>query len=193
MIMTKLILASQSPRRRELLGQMGLTDFAIIPAVGEEHIPQHLPPAQVVEELSRQKALEIAAQHPDAIVIGADTVVALGDLILGKPKDEADAIGMLTALSGNSHTVYTGFTVCCGHEIVTAHEATTVHFRSLTQSEIAAYVATGEPLDKAGSYGIQGRGGLLVEGISGDYCNVVGLPICQLGLVLRGFGVALLA
>ncbi len=189
---TTLILASQSPRRRELLGQMGLTDFQIIPAQGDEFIPEHATPAQAVESLSRQKAEEIAVQFPEAIVIGADTVVALENRILGKPQDEKDAIQMLTALSGNSHTVYTGVTVCHGEKILTAHEATVVHFRPLTSAEIAAYVATGEPMDKAGSYGIQGRGGLLVDSIQGDYPNVVGLPICLLGQMLGQFGVDVL-
>lgn len=184
-----LILASQSPRRRELLAQMGLADFQIIPALGEETIPPNASPAQAVEALSCQKAQEISTQYPHAVVIGADTVVALGDTILGKPKTQAEAIQMLTALSGRSHTVYTGITVCCGDKIITTHQATTVHFRPLTQVEIAAYVATGEPMDKAGSYGIQGRGGLLVQGISGDYPNVVGLPICLLGQILLQFGI----
>ncbi len=183
------ILASQSPRRRDLLAQMGLTDFLILPAQGEEHIPKNATPAQAVEALSRQKASEISALHPDAVVIGADTVVALGDTILGKPRDEAEAVATLSALSGQSHTVYTGITVCCGDHVVTTHEKTTVHFRPLTDAEIAAYVATGEPMDKAGSYGIQGRGGLLVSAIAGDYCNVVGLPICKLGQLLLDFGV----
>ncbi len=184
-----LILASQSPRRRELLAQMGLTDFQIIPAVGEESIPANATPQQAVEALSRQKAVEVAKKYPHAVVIGADTVVALGDTILGKPCDVADAIATLAALSGNAHTVYTGVTLCHGDTVLTAHEATAVHFRTLTPQEISAYVATGEPMDKAGSYGIQGLGGLLVDGISGDYSNVVGLPICKLGQMLRQFGI----
>lgn len=184
-----LILASQSPRRRELLNQMGLQSFQIIPALGEEIVPDNAPPAQAVEMLSRQKAQEIALQFPDAVIIGADTVVALDNQILGKPRDEHDARQMLKTLSGNSHIVYTGVTVCHGNKILTTHEETAIHFRHLTDSEIAAYIATGEPLDKAGSYGIQGIGGLFVDEIHGDYSNVVGLPICLLGQILRQFGV----
>lgn len=187
-----LILASQSPRRRQLLNQMGLRDFQIIPAVGEEVVPDNIHPAQAVELLSRQKAQEIALQFPDAVVIGADTVVSLDGKILGKPRDEQDAIGMLTALSGNTNTVYTGVTVCQGDKIITRSVATQVNFRHLTAQEISAYVATGEPLDKAGGYGIQGLGGLLISGIAGDYFNVVGLPIATLGQMLREFGVQIL-
>ena len=185
-----IILASQSPRRRELLAQMGLTDFIIRPAQGEEILDPSLTPHRLVEELSRQKAAEVAATaDPEDVIIAADTVVAVGDQVLGKPHSPQEAEAMLTALSGRTHTVYTGITVCRGDRSVTQHEATPVHFRTLTPEEISAYVSTGEPMDKAGSYGIQGLGGLLVEGIEGDYFNVVGLPICRLGLILRQFGV----
>ena len=152
-----IILASQSPRRRALLEQAGLTDFLVRPAQGEELPHPELTPEQLVEELSRQKAREIAQ-------------------------------AMLLALSGRSHTVYTGVTVRQGEQSLTEHEATTVQFRSLSPEEIAAYVATGEPMDKAGAYGIQGRGALLVEGIQGDYSNVVGLPLCRLGRMLARLG-----
>ena len=183
------ILASQSPRRRELLTQMGL-DFIIRPAVGEEIADPSLTPAQLVEELSRQKAAEVAlTAEDDDLIIAADTVVAVDGSILGKPHTPEAAVAMLTALSGRVNTVYTGVTVRRGNEIVTEHEATPVQFRTLSSGEIANYVATGEPLDKAGAYGIQGRGALLVEGIHGDYWNVVGLPICRLGNILRRFDV----
>ncbi len=188
----ELILASQSPRRRELLAQMGLTNFQIIPAQGEEIVPENATPAQVVKVLSQQKAQEIALQFPDAVIIGADTVVALDGKILGKPRDAQDAIQMLTALSGNTNTVYTGVTVCQGTHVLTRSVATQVTFRTLTPEEISAYVATGEPLDKAGSYGIQGLGGLLISGITGDYFNVVGLPIATLGQMLGQFGIQIL-
>lgn len=186
-----IILASQSPRRRELLGQMGITHFIVRPAQGDETAEPNLSPAQLVEALSRQKALEISAgAASEDVVIAADTVVVLDDRVLGKPKSQQEAAEMLTALSGRTHTVYTGVTVASGPRIVTEHEATLVRFRSLSPKEIAFYVATGEPMDKAGAYGIQGYGSLLVEGIVGDYFNVVGLPVCRLGQMLRRFGIS---
>jgi septum formation protein len=188
------ILASQSPRRRELLGQMGFTDFIIRPAQGEEIIDPDLSPDKLVEELSRQKCAEVAAlSDADDLVIAADTVVAIDGTVLGKPRSEQDAYAMLSRLSGRHHTVYTGVTVSRGGKVLTAHEATRVHFRPLTSAEIEAYIATGEPMDKAGSYGIQGYGAMLVEGISGDYFNVVGLPVCLLGRMLEKFGVDTMA
>ena len=185
-----IILASQSPRRRELLGQMGFTDFIVRPAKGEEIVDPDLSPDKLVEELSRQKCAEVAAlSHPDDLIIAADTVVAIDGTVLGKPRSVQDAYAMLARLSGRHHTVYTGVTVSRNGERLTAHEATRVHFRPLTAEEIEAYVSTGEPMDKAGSYGIQGYGSMLVEGISGDYFNVVGLPVCLLGRMLKRFGV----
>lgn len=185
-----IILASQSPRRRQLLEQMGFTDFLIRPAQGEELADPNLDPGGLVEALSRQKALEISASaDPEDLIIAADTVVAVDGQVLGKPHSTQQAQEMLSALSGQEHTVYTGVTVCRGGQILTQHEATAVRFRPLTAQEIDAYIATGEPMDKAGSYGIQGRGALLVEGISGDYFNVVGLPVCRLGRMLTQFGV----
>lgn len=185
-----IILASQSPRRRQLLEQMGFTDFLIRPAQGEELADPNLDPGGLVEALSRQKALEISASaDPEDLTIAADTVVAVDGQVLGKPHSIQQAHEMLSALSGREHIVYTGVTVCRGGQILTQHEATTVRFRPLTAQEIDAYIATGEPMDKAGSYGIQGRGALLVEGISGDYFNVVGLPVCRLGRMLTQFGV----
>lgn len=185
-----LILASQSPRRRELLARMGLTQFEIRPAAGEETAPAHLAPGQLVEELSRQKAREVAqTAAKDDIIIAADTVVAADGQVLGKPLSRENAAQMLRFLSGRTHTVYTGVTVRQGEKELTQHEATHVVFRPLTDAEIAAYVDTGEPMDKAGAYGIQGRGCVLVEGIQGDYYNVMGLPVCRLGLMLREFGV----
>ena len=186
----KLILASQSPRRRELLERMGLTQFEIRPAAGEENASPQLTPAQLVEELSRQKAQEIAGTATESdIIIAADTVVAADGRVLGKPHSREEAMEMLSFLSGRTHTVYTGVTVQQGAKTLTRHEATDVVFRPLSEAEIAAYVNTGEPMDKAGAYGIQGRGCVLVEGIRGDYYNVMGLPVCRLGLMLREFGV----
>ena len=187
------ILASQSPRRRELLERMGMSDFLIRPAQGEEIFDPSLTPAQLVEALSRQKAEEISAgAGPEDIVIAADTGGAGDGRVLGKPGDEAEAAEMLAALSGREHTVYTGVTVRRGGETVTEHEATAVRFRPLTGEEIAAYVATGEPMDKAGAYGAQGYASLFVEGITGDFFNVMGLPLCRLGKMLAEVGVKLL-
>ena len=188
------ILASQSPRRRELLERMGISDFLIRPAQGEEIFDPTLTPAQLVESLSRQKAEEVSAgAGPEDLVIAADTVVSVDGRVLGKPRDRRDAAEMLAALSGREHTVYTGVTVRRGGETITEHEATAVRFRPLTRGEIEDYVSTGEPMDKAGAYGIQGYGCLLVEGITGDYFNVVGLPVCRLGRILARFGVDPLA
>ena len=188
-----IILASQSPRRRELLERMGISHFDLMPASGEARSDPSLTPAQLVEELSRQKAAEIAAAHPDALIISADTVVAVDGTVLGKPRDREDSARMLELLSGREHTVYSGLTVCQQGRFVTQHEATAVRFRPLTQADIANYISTGEPMDKAGSYGIQGWGCTLVEGISGDYYNVVGLPVCRLSRILASFGVDPLA
>ncbi len=183
-----MILASQSPRRRELLGQMGFS-FTVRPAKGEELPHPELTPAQLVEELARQKALEVSAEaEADDVVVAADTVVAIDGKVLGKPHDKVHAAQMLSALSGREHTVYTGVAVKRGETLLVEHEATQVRFRPLTQREIDLYIQTGEPMDKAGSYGIQGYGALLVEGIRGDYFNVVGLPICRLGRMLAQVG-----
>ncbi len=186
----RIILASQSPRRRELLERMGIIKFDIIPAQGEEVADPSLTPQALVEELSRQKCAEVAAiAGPEDLVIAADTVVAIDGQVLGKPRSREHAVEMLSDLSGREHHVYTGFTVTRGNQTVTGHEDTAVCFRPLTADEIAAYVDTGEPMDKAGSYGIQGRGCVLVEGIRGDYYNVVGLPVCRRAQVLAQFGV----
>lgn len=188
--MGRIILASQSPRRKALLEQMGLTGFVICPAQGEEHMEAKLPPDQLSEALALAKGREVArTAGPEDVVIAADTIVTLEHQVLGKPHSQAEAVRMLRTLSGRSHVVYTGLAVLRGGETVSGHEATQVRFRPLTEAEIAAYVATGEPMDKAGAYGIQGRGALLVEGITGDYFNVMGLPVCKLGQILRRFGV----
>ena len=189
----RIILASQSPRRRELLERMGISQFDVIPAKGEERSDPNLTPEQLVEELSRQKAAEIAADHPDALIIAADTVVAVDGSVLGKPHSREDAQDMLKRLSGREHTVYSGLTVCWQGRSVTQHEATAVRFRPLSQVDIADYASTGEPMDKAGAYGIQGYGCTLVEGITGDYYNVMGLPVCRLSAILAGFGIDPLA
>lgn len=189
-----IILASQSPRRRELLNQMGIRDFVIRPAQGEENMALDLPPKELARKLALGKACEIAVESQSGdLVIAADTIVTLEDKVLGKPRNEEDAFTMLRTLSGKSHVVYTGVAVIQNNRVVSDAEGTEVKFRTLSDEEIRAYIATGEPMDKAGSYGIQGIGALLVEGIRGDYFNVMGLPVCKLGQILRTFGVKILS
>ena len=189
----KIVLASQSPRRRELLGKMGLEFTTKSPEIDEEAI-HGLPAQELVKTLSREKALHIAqGEDPDTIVIGSDTVVVLDGEILGNPASVGQAEEMITALSGRSHEVCTGVTVCQGEKVVSQVEVTQVTFRSLPPEEVRRYVQTGEPMDKAGAYGIQGYGALLVEGIQGDYSSVVGLPVCRLSRMLLDFGVDCLA
>ena len=186
----KIILASQSPRRKELLERMGIQDFETISPNVDESAFHGLPPEELVRRLSAEKAAAVAGKvGEDAVVIAADTVVALEGAVLGKPADELDAFKMLSALSGVRHQVYTGVTVCRGGEKQTAHEVTDVTFRELSEREIEDYISTGEPMDKAGAYGIQGYGALLIQGISGDYYNVMGLPVCRLSGILSRFGV----
>ena len=188
--MAKLVLASGSPRRQELLGRMGIQDFDVRVPDTEENFPQGLSPREVVCYISREKSDAAAALcTADEIVITADTMVFLDDRRLGKPKDEADALSMLTALQGRRHTVCTGVTVRQGSRILTEAESTEVCFRPATEEELRAYIASGEPMDKAGAYGIQGLGALLVEGIQGDFFNVMGLPILRLSRMLSTFGV----
>lgn len=184
----QIVLASGSPRRKELLHQMGVDEFEILPARGEECAPAGLNPAQLVEQLALQKAREVAELRPDCAVIGADTVVALDDEVLGKPGSEERAKEMLRALSGRHHQVYTGVAVVVDGAVYTHVECTQVEFRALSDEEIDAYVATGEPMDKAGAYGIQGRACTMIRGIRGDYYNVVGLPVCAVHEMLRELG-----
>ena len=183
----KMILASGSPRRRELLEMLGMS-FSVIPAKGEEAAHPELSAGELVKELSRAKAREVAAQYPDCLVIGADTVVAVDGEVLGKPKNEDDARRMLRLLSGREHEVFTGVTVICPGREVIRSERTAVRFREMSDEEIGAYIATGEPMDKAGAYGIQGRASLYIEGIDGEYFNVMGLPVCALGNMLKEAG-----
>lgn len=189
-----IILASQSPRRRELLQQMGLRGFRVLAPDVDETADERIPPSQLVQELSLRKARAVARQvGEDDIIIAADTVVALEGAVLGKPRDEGEAFAMLSALSGNRHRVYTGVTVLWGERVLTACESTAVTFRELESEEISHYIATGEPMDKAGAYGIQGLGALLVSGMEGDYFNVMGLPVFRLGRMLAELGLDLLA
>ena len=190
----KLILASGSPRRRELMEMLCPKDLEIVPAVGEEAADPALPPDELVKALSRAKAAEVRSRcaAPDDAVIGADTVVALDGAVLGKPRDKADARRMLRALSGRTHTVYTGVTVLRGAQSLSHAERTEVRFRALSDEEIERYIATGEPMDKAGAYGAQGYASLFVEHLDGDFFNVMGLPLCALGKLLKQLGVNLL-
>ena len=185
-----IILASGSPRRRELLERMGIEEFEIITSDADESVDDDLPPAEQVDILSRRKADAVAAEvSPDDLIIAADTVVAMDGVVLGKPADEEDAFRMLSALSGVRHHVFTGVTVRMGGRVLTRHEVTSVDFRTLEPEEVEEYIATGECMDKAGAYGIQGYGCLLVEGIVGDYYNVMGLPVALLARMLKEFGV----
>ena len=189
----KIVLASQSPRRKELLGRMGL-EFVTQASKIDESAFDGLEARELVATLSREKAQWIARQlDGETLVIGADTVVVRDGAALGKPKDAEDAVAMLLSLSGRDHQVCTGVTICRGDRVLTQVEETQVTFRDLTEAEVRQYVSTGEPMDKAGAYGIQGLGGLLVDGIRGDYSNVVGLPVCRLGQMLKDFGVDCLA
>lgn len=203
--MIQIILASASPRRRELLEQIGLT-FEVCPAKGEEIITKSAP-EEAVQELARAKAREVASmvrqygvRHgelvtpQDMIVIGADTVVAADGQILGKPGDEEDAFRMLSMLSGRSHAVYTGVALVfldqsgrAGEHVF--YERTIVSMREMSEKEIRRYIATGEPMGKAGAYGIQGKCAIYIDKIDGDYNNVVGLPVAALYRELKKLGI----
>ena len=190
------ILASQSPRRIELLKNIGLAP-KVIPANIDESQVKTDDPKDMVTRLAMLKALHVARDWAgrDCLCIGADTCVFVDGKILGKPSSPEEAADMLRTLSGRSHTVYTGCAAvkCSNMETAVICEATDVNFRQLTEEEIADYVKSGEPMDKAGAYGIQELGSLLIEGVQGDYFNVVGLPVCALGKMLkREFGIDLL-
>ena len=192
--MAKLVLASGSPRRQELLSMLGV-DFKVIPPdIDENDVVGHTP-VETVELAAWTKAQWVAKQLADGAVLGADTIVLLdtGE-VLGKPLEAGAAMEMLFSLSGRSHQVVTGVALLdpSNDRMEVFHVVTRVFFRQLSSDEIHRYVATGEPLDKAGAYGIQGKGSLLVERIEGCYFNVVGLPLPRLGEVLRDFGIMLL-
>ena len=178
-----LILASASPRRKELLG-LFRKPFEIRVADIDETMDPHKAPFDEVARVSRLKAMAVSREEGDT-VIAADTIVVCEGRVLGKPKDQQEACEMLRLLSGRDHQVMTGVTVVRDNEAVTFTEVTDLHFRDLSEKEIRAYVATGEPMDKAGSYGIQGGAALFCTRMVGDYYNVMGLPVCRLGMVLR--------
>lgn len=181
----KIVLASKSPRRKELLSLLDL-DFKIMTADIDETMNSSLPVTDEVARLSFEKASAVALLvDKDNVIISADTVVELGGIVMGKPKDTIDAAHMLKSLSGKSHNVLTGVTVMQGNKHITKTVTTTVNFRELSDDEINAYIETREPMDKAGAYGIQGRASKFVSGIVGDYFNVVGLPLCTLSLMLK--------
>jgi septum formation protein len=183
------ILASRSPRRAQLLEQLGLAFTTLAADIDERYLPGEEPGAHV-ERLAREKAAAIARAHPDAIVVGSDTVVVVEGDVLGKPSDAADAVRMLLRLAGRTHEVATGVAVVHGGATHAGTERVAVRFRDFDEAVARAYVETGEPMDKAGAYGIQGYGAALVEGIAGDYFAVMGLPLVRLlGLLQRaGFG-----
>jgi septum formation protein len=184
----RVVLASGSPRRRDLLRMIGIAHEVIPADIDESYFPGEPPPAHA-ERLAREKGRVIAERHPDALVISADTIVVIDGEVLGKPRDISDAVRMLRALSGRTHVVFTAIAVARHGRVESAVEAVAVTFRDLSDSEIAAYIATGEPMDKAGSYGIQGYGATIVERIDGDYFAVMGLPLRRLVALLERFGV----
>lgn len=176
----RLILASKSPRRRYLLSQAGLT-FDVIPSSFDESTVTFNNPADYVRTLSQAKAMDVAGEYPHSWVIGADTIVLIDGTMLGKPADPASARSMLKQLAGQTHQVYTGFTICCQALAKSMSDVvrTDVRFKELTDDEIEWYIHTDEPFDKAGAYAIQGLGTFLVKRINGSYTNVVGLPVCE--------------
>jgi septum formation protein len=189
--MRRIILASASPRRKELLEKLGLK-FEVDASNCEEEIDPVLGPDELVRRISITKAKAVAQRHQDAVIIAADTIGVIGKKLLGKPHTADEAGKMLAKISGKSHEVITGFTILdtVTNKIMTGTVSTKVYIKKLTQQEIAAYVQTGEPLDKAGAYGIQGRGAVIVEKIEGDYYNVMGLPLSALTEALIEFGIS---
>lgn len=189
----QIILASGSPRRKQILEQGGLNFTVEVSDYEEKSIPGVVP-SEFVETLSLEKAKAVAKNHNDAIIIGADTIVVLDNQILGKPKTKEDAREMLKKLSGNTHSVFTGFTVIdtVNKRTITNHVETRIRFKNLSEEEISGYVETGEPMDKAGAYGVQDRGALFVEYIEGDYSSVMGLPILKIFEILKELGIDIL-
>jgi septum formation protein len=184
----RVILASSSPRRRDLLTMIGIA-HEVIPADVDESYPAGEAPIAHAERLAREKGAAVAARAPEAVVISADTIVVIDGAVLGKPRDAAEAARTLRQLSGRTHTVFTAVAVARGGRMESGVEAVTVTFRALDEATIAAYVATGEPMDKAGAYGIQGYGAAIVERIDGDYFAVMGLAIGRLLALLARVGV----
>jgi len=190
--MAKLVLASASPRRQELMEMLGF-NFTIVPSKINEDEYKDLNPIDMVKELARVKAEEVAALVEDTVVIGSDTIVILGDKVLGKPSDQSEAGDILRKLQNRRHSVYTGFAVCdtFSGQVVVDYDKTDVFMGSITDADILDYVKTGEPMDKAGAYGIQGVGGIFVEKINGSYFTVMGLPIHKLVKILKDFDISI--
>ena len=186
--MDRFILASASPRRKEILESAGYS-FEIIVSDADENITEDLTPAQTVEELAKRKALSVWEENKDAVVFGCDTVVAIDGKILGKPKDDEEAFEMISSLSGKVHTVSTGVCICSEGKLSVFSNTTEVEFYPLSVDTIRSYIATGEGRDKAGSYGIQGFGRVLIKEIKGDYFSVMGLPVAESSRVLADFGI----
>lgn len=186
--MARFILASASPRRKEILSNAGF-NFEVIVSDADENISEDMTPEKTVEELAKRKALSVWESNKDAVVFGCDTVVAVDGKILGKPADDEDAFNMLRMLSGKVHTVSTGVCICSAEKLTVFSNTTRVEFYSLSDETIKSYIATGECRDKAGAYGIQGYGRVLVKEIKGDYFSVMGLPVSQASRVLAEFGV----
>lgn len=183
----RLILASRSPRRAELLARLGIRFEIIATEIDESYVDNEMP-ADHAERLAREKALTVAAAHPDATVIGSDTIVIIDEDVLGKPATETEAVQLLRRLSGRDHEVFTAVAVARGDRVDSAIERVRVRFRNLSETECREYVDTGEPMDKAGAYGIQGFGSALVESIEGDYFAVMGLPVVRTLELLKRSG-----
>lgn len=186
-----IILASASPRRKDLLGRLGLR-FVVAPSCIDEVLENGEKPEAHVRRLARAKAAEVARQYPSTWVLGADTIVVIDDAILGKPTDTAEARSMLARLQGRFHTVFTGYAILntgCPERESVGCVASSVYIRELSPEEIAGYVQSGEPMDKAGSYAIQGLGSGIVERVAGSYTNVVGLPLCEVASDLKALGI----
>lgn len=185
-----LVLASASPRRQQYFDALGITYLVHAANIKEECLPEEKP-LSFVQRMAAEKARVVMAHYPQRWIVAADTVVSLADAVLGKPKDRADALCMLMSLAGKEHRVHTGICLTCHQQAVFVVQSVTtrVVFRPFSENEARAYVATGEPLDKAGAYGIQGQGAFLIQEISGSYSNVVGFPLGEMIPLLAGYGV----
>lgn len=188
--MMQIVLASASPRRRELMEMLGFRDLVILPALGEEHVDLTQPPHEIVRQLAMNKAVEVSLKcegHP--LIVAADTIVWYNNKVYGKPENEEDAFRMLRSLSGHTHSVFTGVAVLHNGQMDLRSDESRVTFREMSDEEIRGYIATGEPMDKAGAYGAQGKGAVFVEHLDGDFFNVMGLPLCTLAQMLKQQGV----
>ena len=186
----QMLLSSGSPRRKELLSLLGLPFQIIVPDISEVQQKGETP-RSFCSRISREKAIKTAAQYPEALVIGADTIVVVNGMILGKPKDKKEACDFLGLLQDDTHEVYTGYTITYKNLLTSKVVRTRVRFRAMTPDEISWYVSTGEPMDKAGAYAVQGIGSIFIEKINGCFTNVIGLPLSYLYEDLKKFGIKL--